>query len=38
MAKDYPVKVMKTTHWMPVGNPDDLEKAQTEIEKFINDQ
>ncbi len=34
MAKDYPVKVMKTTHWMAVGNPEDLEKAQTEIEKF----
>lgn len=35
MAKDYPVKVMKTTHWFPVGNPEDLEKAQTEIEKFM---
>lgn len=35
MAKDYPVKVMKTTHWMAVGCPEDIEKAQTEIEKFI---
>ncbi|MFA5926350.1 MAG: nucleotidyltransferase family protein [Parcubacteria group bacterium] len=34
MAKDYPVKVMKTTRWMAIGNPQDLEKAQTEIEKF----
>ncbi|MCX6762433.1 MAG: sugar phosphate nucleotidyltransferase [Candidatus Moranbacteria bacterium] len=34
MAKDYPVKVMRTTHWMAVGRPEDLEKAQTEIEKF----
>lgn len=35
MAKDYPVKVLKTTRWFPVGNPEDLTKAQTEIEKFI---
>ena len=35
MAKDYPVKVMKTTHWMAVGCPEDLTKAQKEIEKFI---
>lgn len=36
MAKDYPVKVMKTTRWMAVGRPEDLEKAQTEIEKFYD--
>jgi len=36
MAKDYPVKVMKTTRWMAIGNPKDLEEAQTEIEKFIS--
>lgn len=36
MAKDYPVKVMKTTRWMAVGNPDDLAKAQAEIKKFIS--
>lgn len=36
MAKDYPVKVMKTTRWMAIGNPDDLKKAQTEIEKFLS--
>lgn len=35
MAKDYPIKVMKTTRWMAVGCPEDIEKAQTEIEKFI---
>jgi UDP-N-acetylglucosamine diphosphorylase / glucose-1-phosphate thymidylyltransferase / UDP-N-acetylgalactosamine diphosphorylase / glucosamine-1-phosphate N-acetyltransferase / galactosamine-1-phosphate N-acetyltransferase len=35
MAKDYPVKVLKTMRWFPVGNPEDLAKAQTEIEKFI---
>jgi len=35
MAKDYPVKVLKANLWMPVGNPEDLEKAQTEIEKFL---
>ncbi|MDI6777909.1 MAG: sugar phosphate nucleotidyltransferase [Patescibacteria group bacterium] len=36
MAKDYPVKVLKATHWMAVGNPEDLEKAQREIKKFIS--
>jgi bifunctional UDP-N-acetylglucosamine pyrophosphorylase/glucosamine-1-phosphate N-acetyltransferase len=35
MAKDYPVKVLKTTRWFPVGNQEDLKKAQTEIEKFL---
>ena len=35
MAKDYPVKVIKATDWFPIGNPDDLEKAQEEIYKFI---
>ena len=35
MAKDYPIKVMKTTRWMAVGCPEDLKRAQTEIEKFL---
>jgi NDP-sugar pyrophosphorylase family protein len=34
MAQDYPVKVMETARWFPVGNPQDLEKAQKEIDKF----
>ncbi len=35
MTDKYKVKVIPTTHWFPVGNPDDLARAQTEIEKFI---
>lgn len=35
MAKDHPVKVMKTNHWMAVGCPEDVEKANKEIQKFI---
>lgn len=35
MGKDHAVKVIETKKWFPVGNPDDLAKAQTEIEKFI---
>ena len=35
MAQDFPVKVMRTTHWMAVGCPEDLERAEKEIQKFI---
>lgn len=35
MAKDLPVKVLKATHWMAVGCPEDLERAEKEIEKYI---
>lgn len=35
LAKDFPVHVQKATNWFPIGNPDDLEKAQEIIEKFI---
>ncbi|OGI27117.1 MAG: hypothetical protein A2359_02555 [Candidatus Moranbacteria bacterium RIFOXYB1_FULL_43_19] len=35
MTDKHKVKVIPTTRWFPVGNPEDLEKAQTEIEKFI---
>jgi UDP-N-acetylglucosamine diphosphorylase / glucose-1-phosphate thymidylyltransferase / UDP-N-acetylgalactosamine diphosphorylase / glucosamine-1-phosphate N-acetyltransferase / galactosamine-1-phosphate N-acetyltransferase len=36
MAKDFPVKVMKTTRWMAVGCPEDLKRAEKEIEKFYD--
>ena len=36
MAKDYPVKILKANRWFPIGNPDDLKKAQVEIEKFLS--
>ncbi len=35
MTDKHKVKVIPTTHWFPIGNPDDLARAQTEIEKFI---
>jgi len=35
MTDKYKVKVIPTERWFPVGNPDDLAKAQTEIKKFI---
>ena len=35
MAKDHPVQVVKATGWFPIGSPDDLEKAQEVIDKFI---
>lgn len=35
MAKDYPVKVEKATGWMPIGSPEDLEKAGKVIHKFV---
>ncbi len=34
MARDYPVRVVKTGHWHPIGNPDDLQNAEKIIEKF----
>ncbi|OGI36977.1 MAG: hypothetical protein A2374_05550 [Candidatus Moranbacteria bacterium RIFOXYB1_FULL_44_23] len=35
MTDKYKVKVFPTAHWFPIGNPDDLARAQTEIEKFV---
>ncbi len=34
MAKDFSVKVEKSMGWFPIGNPDDLKKAESEISKF----
>lgn len=34
MSKNYPVKVVKTKLWHPIGNPDDLKAAEQVIEKF----
>ncbi len=36
MAKDYPVKVIKTKLWHPIGKPEDLEKAEQVLDQFIN--
>lgn len=35
MTDKYKVKIIPAEHWFSVGSPKDLEKAQTEIEKFI---
>lgn len=35
VAEDFQVHVEKTTSWFPIGNPDDLERAQEIINKFI---
>lgn len=35
MAKDFQVKVEKATDWFPIGNPEDFEKAQEIIGKFV---
>ncbi|NTV40986.1 MAG: nucleotidyltransferase family protein [Candidatus Moranbacteria bacterium] len=34
MAKDFPVKVEKASDWFPIGDPQQLEKAQEIIDKF----
>lgn len=35
MAKDFPVKIIKATEWLPIGFPEDLAKAEEVIDKFI---
>jgi bifunctional UDP-N-acetylglucosamine pyrophosphorylase/glucosamine-1-phosphate N-acetyltransferase len=35
MTDRHEVKIIPAEYWFSVGNPDDLEKAQAEIEKFI---
>lgn len=35
MAKKNPVKVLKTNMWLPIGKPEDLEKAEKELDKFL---
>lgn len=35
MAKDFPVKIVKATEWLPIGFPEDLAKAEEVIDKFI---
>lgn len=34
MAKDFPVKIIKTDKWFPIGNPEDLERAEKIVEMF----
>ncbi len=34
MSKDHKIKVVKARAWYPIGNPEDLEKAEQELPKF----
>jgi UDP-N-acetylglucosamine diphosphorylase / glucose-1-phosphate thymidylyltransferase / UDP-N-acetylgalactosamine diphosphorylase / glucosamine-1-phosphate N-acetyltransferase / galactosamine-1-phosphate N-acetyltransferase len=35
MAKDFPVKIVKATEWFPLGFPEDIQKAEEVIDRFI---
>ncbi|HRY82813.1 MAG TPA: sugar phosphate nucleotidyltransferase [Candidatus Moranbacteria bacterium] len=35
MASDHKIKVVKASMWHPIGNPEDLEKAEEILHKFI---
>jgi bifunctional UDP-N-acetylglucosamine pyrophosphorylase/glucosamine-1-phosphate N-acetyltransferase len=35
MAKDYPVKIVRAKLWHPIGYPEDLKKAEAELDKFL---
>ena len=35
MAQDYAVKILIADHWLPVGYPEDIKKAEEVIDKFI---
>lgn len=34
MAKDFPIKIVKTERWQPIGNPEELEQAGNKLEMF----
>jgi NDP-sugar pyrophosphorylase family protein len=34
ISKNYKIKVIKAKAWYPIGNPEDLEKAEKELPKF----
>ncbi|TAK97040.1 nucleotidyltransferase family protein [Patescibacteria group bacterium] len=36
MQDKHPIKVIRATHWQPVGYPDHLQQAEQELAKFIN--
>jgi bifunctional UDP-N-acetylglucosamine pyrophosphorylase/glucosamine-1-phosphate N-acetyltransferase len=33
MAQDFPVKIVKTNYWLPIGYPDDLKRAEIHLKK-----
>jgi UDP-N-acetylglucosamine diphosphorylase / glucose-1-phosphate thymidylyltransferase / UDP-N-acetylgalactosamine diphosphorylase / glucosamine-1-phosphate N-acetyltransferase / galactosamine-1-phosphate N-acetyltransferase len=36
MAEQYPVKIIRATHWLPIGFPEDITKAEEALDKFIH--
>ncbi len=36
MYPDYKTKIIKTTHWQPFGNPEELKRAEERIWSFFN--
>ncbi|KKP58969.1 MAG: Nucleotidyl transferase [Candidatus Moranbacteria bacterium GW2011_GWF1_34_10] len=34
MAKDFPVKIIQTNKWHPIGNPEELEEAEKKLKIF----
>jgi bifunctional UDP-N-acetylglucosamine pyrophosphorylase/glucosamine-1-phosphate N-acetyltransferase len=35
VAKDYPVKILKSRAWQPIGNPEELKKAEEVLGEFV---
>lgn len=35
MVKDYPIKIVKARAWHPIGNPDELSRAEETLDKFF---
>ncbi|MFA5358735.1 MAG: sugar phosphate nucleotidyltransferase [Patescibacteria group bacterium] len=33
VAKDHPIRIVKTDYWLPIGYPDDIEKAEIYLRK-----
>jgi UDP-N-acetylglucosamine diphosphorylase / glucose-1-phosphate thymidylyltransferase / UDP-N-acetylgalactosamine diphosphorylase / glucosamine-1-phosphate N-acetyltransferase / galactosamine-1-phosphate N-acetyltransferase len=36
MAQDFPIKIIKTGKWQPIGNPEELKQAEKVLEKFLD--
>lgn len=36
MIKDFPIKIVKAKEWFPIGFPEDIQKAEEVIDKFIH--
>lgn len=36
MARDFPVKIVRTDKWQPIGNPEELQEAEKLLDNFLN--